>query len=147
MMSNKWHNRYLDLARDVAHWSKDPSTQCGAIVIGESGQVLSQGYNGFPRGMDDSEELYNDRDTKYDRIVHAEMNAIYNCALNGVTPKGATLYVHGLPCCHECAKAIIQVGIKKVVMSQACNIRWNDSCGKGMDYLDEAGVKVTYIKR
>lgn len=146
-MTNKWHNRYLDLARDVAHWSKDPSTQCGAIVIGESGQLLSQGYNGFPRGMDDSEELYNNRDTKYDRIVHAEMNAIYNCALNGVSLKGATLYVHGLPCCHECAKAIIQVGIKKVVMSQASNIRWNDSCGKGMDYLDEAGVKVTYIKR
>jgi len=73
------------------------------------------------------------------------MNAIYNCALNGVSPKGATMYVHGLPCCHECTKAIIQVGIKEVVMGETSNIRWNDSCGKGMDYLEEAGVKVTYL--
>jgi len=145
-MSNKWDKRYLDLARDIAQWSKDPSTQCGAVVIGESGQVLSQGYNGFPRGMDDSDKLYNNRETKYDRIVHAEMNAIYNCAHNGVSLKDATMYVHGLPCCHECSKAIIQVGIKEVVMGEASNIRWNDSCGKGMDYLKEAGVKVTYLK-
>jgi dCMP deaminase len=145
-MTNKWNKRYLDLARDIAQWSKDPSTQCGAVVIGESGQVLSQGYNGFPRGMDDSDKLYNNRETKYDRIVHAEMNAIYNCAHNGVSLKDATMYVHGLPCCHECSKAIIQVGIKEVVMGEASNIRWNDSCGKGMDYLKEAGVKITYLK-
>ena len=145
-MTNKWNKRYLDLARDIAQWSKDPSTQCGAVVIGESGQVLSQGYNGFPRGMDDSDKLYNNRETKYDRIVHAEMNAIYNCAHNGVSLKDATMYVHGLPCCHECSKAIIQVGIKEVVMGEASNIRWNDSCGKGMDYVKEAGVKITYLK-
>lgn len=145
-MTNKWNKRYLNLARNIAQWSKDPSTQCGAVVIGESGQVLSQGYNGFPRGMNDSDELYNNRETKYDRIVHAEMNAIYNAALNGVSPKNATMYVHGLPCCHECAKAIIQVGIKEVIMSESNNIRWNESCGKGMDYLKEANVKITYVK-
>ena len=144
-MSNKWNKRYLDLARDIAQWSKDPSTQCGAVVIGESGQVLSQGYNGFPRGMDDSDELYKNRETKYDRIVHAEMNAIYNASRTGVSLEGATAYIHGLPCCHECAKAMIQVGIKEVVMGEASNIRWNDSCGKGMDYLNEANVKITYI--
>jgi|TARA_R110002167_G_C12694674_1_gene652774 dCMP deaminase len=144
-MTNKWNKRYLDLARNIAQWSKDPSTQCGAVVIGQSGQVLSQGYNGFPRGMDDDEELYNDRNSKYDRIVHAEMNAIYNCAHSGVSLNGATLYVHGLPCCHECSKAIIQVGIKEVVMSESNNIRWNDSCSKGMDFLEEAGIKITYL--
>jgi len=144
-MLNKWHKRYIELARDIAQWSKDPSTQCGAVVIGESGQVLSQGYNGFPRGMDDSDELYKNRETKYDRIVHAEMNAIYNASRTGVSLEGATAYIHGLPCCHECAKAMIQVGIKEVVMAEASNIRWNDSCGKGMDYLNEANVKITYI--
>jgi len=145
-VSSKWNKRYLNLARDIAQWSKDPSTQCGAVVIGESGQVLSQGYNGFPRGMDDAEDLYKNRDIKYERIVHAEMNAIYNASRSGVSLEGAIAYIHGLPCCHECAKALIQVGIKEVVMNESSNIRWNDSCGKGMDFLKEAGVKVTYIK-
>lgn len=140
-----WHQRYIDLARQIATWSKDPSTQCGAVFIGESGQVLSQGYNGFPRGMKDSEERYLNREEKYSRIVHAEMNAIYNASRSGVSLEGSTAYVHGLPCCHECAKALIQVGVKSVVMKEANNIRWNDSCGKGTAYLEEAGVKVTYI--
>lgn len=144
-MLNKWHKRYIELACTIARWSRDPSTQCGAVIIGKSGQVLSQGYNGFARGMDDSDELYNNRETKYDRIVHAEMNAIYNASRTGVSLEGATAYIHGLPCCHECAKAMIQVGIKEVVMGEASNIRWNDSCGKGMDYLNEANVKITYI--
>lgn len=144
-MPNKWNKRYLNLARDIAQWSKDPSTQCGAVMIGESGQVLSQGYNGFPRGMSDSDELYANRHIKYDRIVHAEMNAIYNASRSGVSLAGATAYIHGLPCCHECAKAMIQVGIKEVVMGKSNNIRWNESCGTATDFLNEANVKITYI--
>lgn len=144
-MENKWHNRYLDLARTVSQWSKDPSTQCGAVFIGKSGQVLSQGYNGFPRGMDDADDLYKDRETKYSRIVHAEMNGIFNATRSGVSLEGSTVYVHGLPCCHECAKALIQVGINEVVTHKSNNIRWGESCSKGIDYFNEAGVKVTYI--
>ena len=87
-MSKKWDDRYLQLAREVSTWSKDPSTQCGALLIGDSGQVLSQGYNGFPRGMDDDPKLYNKRDIKYTRIVHAEMNAIYNASRSGISLKG-----------------------------------------------------------
>ena len=145
MTTNKWHKRYIELARTISQWSKDPSTQCGAVIIGKSGQVLSQGYNGFARGMDDSDELYENRELKYSRIVHAEMNAIYNASRTGVSLEGATAYVHGLPCCHECAKAIIQVGIKEVVMHTTNNIRWNDSCGMGTDFLEEANIKITYI--
>ena len=144
-MSKKWDDRYLQLAREVSTWSKDPSTQCGALLIGDSGQVLSQGYNGFPRGMDDDPKLYNERNIKYTRIVHAEMNAIYNASRSGISLKGSTAYVHGLPCCHECAKALIQVGVKRVVMGKANNIRWNDSCGDAMDFFKEAGVEITYI--
>lgn len=144
-MSNKWNKRYLNLAHDIAQWSKDPSTQCGAVMIGESGQVLSQGYNGFPRGMSDSSELYNNRPVKYERIVHAEMNAIYNASRSGVSLEGATAYIHGLPCCHECAKAMIQVGIKEVVMGKSNNTRWNESCDTATDFLKEANVKITYI--
>jgi dCMP deaminase len=144
-MTNKWNKRYLELARTISQWSRDPSTQCGAVVIGKSGQVLSQGYNGFPRGMDDSDSLYQNREIKYERIVHAEMNAIYNASRSGVSLEGATVFIHGLPCCHECAKAMIQVGISEVVMHKSNNIRWNDSCNKGMDFLEEADVKISYI--
>jgi len=132
------------MAKQVSTWSKDPSRQIGAIAVDDR-TVVAQGYNGFPRKMDDGEELYDDRETKYQRIVHAEKNAIYNCALNGISPKGATLYVHGLPCCHECAKAIVQVGISEVVMSKSNDPRWNESCTMAKNFFDEAGVKTTYI--
>ncbi|MBT7127172.1 MAG: CMP deaminase, partial [Candidatus Thioglobus sp.] len=75
---DKWDKRYLGLAAEVSTWSKDPSTQVGAVTVGSKKEVLSQGFNGFPRGIDDSDERYNNRDTKYKLVVHAEMNAIYN---------------------------------------------------------------------
>jgi len=143
--SMKWHKRYMALAREVATWSKDPSTQCGAVIVGKEGQVISQGYNGFPRIMRDEDSLYEDRPTKYKRIIHAEMNAIYNAALNGVSPKGATMYVHGLPCCHECAKAIIQCGIERVVMMESSNVRWGESCSDAQDFFKEVCLEVIYI--
>ena len=143
--SLKWHQRYMALAREIAAWSKDPSTQCGAVIVGKEGQVISQGYNGFPRIMRDEDSLYEDRPTKYKRIIHAEMNAIYNAALNGVSPKGATMYVHGLPCCHECAKAIIQCGIERVVMMESNNVRWGESCSDAQDFFKEVCLEVIYI--
>jgi dCMP deaminase len=145
-MFTDWDGRYVALAREISSWSKDPSTQCGAVIVGDSGQVLSQGYNGFPRGMSDLDELYAHRETKYKRISHAEMNAIYNASRTGVSLYGSTIYVYGLPVCHECAKAIIQVGIKKVVMQkEAKDNRWNDSCDLAQIFFGEAGVETTYI--
>ena len=70
----KWDLRYLNLAKQVSEWSKDPSSKIGAVAIGDKGQVLAQGYNGFPRGIDDSDDRYNDRPTKYKYIVDAEMS-------------------------------------------------------------------------
>ncbi len=140
-----WDQRYYDLAKVVSSWSKDPSTQIGAVVVGDSGQVLAQGYNGFPRGMSDLDELYADRELKYKRICHAEMNAIYNASRTGVSLYGSTIYVYGLPVCHECAKAIIQVGISRVVMKESGGDRWNDSCDLAQRFFKEAGVEVTYI--
>lgn len=144
-MDYKWHKRYLDLARQVSSWSKDPSTQCGAVFVGEAGQVLAQGYNGFPRGIEDDEQDYLDRSVKYEKICHAEMNAIYNACRTGVSLKNSTAYVFGLPCCHECAKAMIQVGVKEVVMNESSDPRWNESCTTARNLLDEAQVKITYI--
>jgi len=116
-ISNTWHRRYLDLAEHISSWSKDPSTKVGAVAIGEVGQILSTGYNGFPRNISDTNERLTDREEKYSLTVHAETNCIYNATWNGVSLRGATLYVNGLPPCSEgCAQAIIQVGIVDVVI-------------------------------
>ncbi len=141
--TTKWDERYLALAREVATWSKDPSTQVGAVTVGGKKEVLSQGFNGFPRGIDDSEARYNDRQTKYKFVVHAEMNAIYNATYSGTSLDGATLYVYGLPICSECAKGIIQVGIKKVVIEKSKELdNWNESLELSRAMFTEAGVEL-----
>jgi len=145
-MNEQWKNRYYDLAGEVATWSKDPSKKVGAIIVGNHGQVLSQGYNGFPRGMDDDPKYYDDREKKYERIVHAEVNAIYNATRNGVSLDGSTMFVYGLPTCHECAKAIIQVGISEVVMGwEKIPHKWQKSCHLAEKFFDESKVKRTYL--
>ena len=139
---NKWTRRYLDIAKEVAKWSKDPSRQIGAIAVGDKGQILSQGYNGFPRGVMDADNRYNNREEKYKYVVHGEMNCIYNACNSGVSLNGATLYVTGLPVCSECAKGIIQVGIKKVVMEYPKDIPdfWKESVLLTKQMFLEAGV-------
>ena len=148
MAINKWYKRYLKLAKEVATWSKDPNTQVGAVVVGSKGHILSQGYNGFPRGIHDSNKRLNDRDLKLSLVVHAEMNAIFNASYSGVSLDGSTIFIHGLPACSECAKGIIQVGIKKVVVSKECieaRPHWNDSWKKSIAMFAEAGVAVFVI--
>jgi len=143
---NKWDLRYLKLAEEVASWSKDPSTQIGAIAVGNKGQVLSQGYNGFPRGILDKEAYYLDRETKYKYVVHAEMNVIYNATYNGVSLDGATMYVTGLPVCSDCAKGIIQVGIRRVVMiEQNVPQKWIESWKTTAGMFDEAKINWEFI--
>jgi dCMP deaminase len=139
---NKWTRRYLDIAKEVAKWSKDPSRQIGAIAVGDKGQILSQGYNGFPRGVKDADDRYNNREEKYKYVVHGEMNCIYNACNSGVSLNGATLYVTGLPVCSECAKGIIQVGIKKVVMEYPKDIPdfWKESVLLTKEMFREADV-------
>ena len=137
-----WGDKYIHLAKEISTWSKDPSTKVGAVVIGEHGQLLSQGYNGFPRGIKDSKERLNNRERKYELVVHAEMNAIYNASLTGVSLKDSTLYVYGLPICNECAKGIIQVGIKKVIAlrPEKYNIAWEESINNARSLFSEAEV-------
>lgn len=140
---NKWTKRYLNLAKQVSTWSKDPSRKIGAVAIGAQGQVLSQGYNGFPRGVRDSEERLNNREEKYKYTVHAEMNCIYNACLNGISLKGSILYVYGLPICEKCAPGIIQVGIKKVIMCSTEFVEtWEDSYNLAEKMFNEAGIDV-----
>lgn len=142
----KWDDRYMGVAKEVSTWSRDPSSKIGAVTVGSKGQLLSQGYNGFPRGIRDESERWNVRETKYRFVVHAEMNAIYNATYNGVSLDGATMYVYGLPCCHECAKGIIQVGIKKVVMGgDVFSPRWKESSSLAIEMFEEVGIEVCLL--
>jgi len=141
-----WSKRYLNIAKEVANWSKDPNKKVGAVIIGSKGQIKSQGYNGFPRGIDDCETRYNDRLLKNKLVCHAEVNAIYNAIHNGTYICGDTMYVTGLPVCHECAKAIIQVGIAKVVYDSPISqmSSWYDSNRLAISLLKEAGVEIVF---
>lgn len=147
MMNKQWDMRYMKLAEEVSKWSKDPSSQIGVVAIGTQGQVLSQGYNGFPRGIHDHIHRYTNREIKYDFIVHAEMNCIYNASFNGVSLKDSTIYVYGLPVCVECAKGIIQVGASRVVTNKVNHPdeRWYESCRKAEEMLLEARVTYHYL--
>jgi dCMP deaminase len=101
----------MALAEHVATWSKDPSTKVGCVIADKHNRIVSLGFNGFPRGVKDLAERYNDRPTKHLFVAHAERNALDNAPLS---VEGCTLYSPLLPC-SECAKSIIQKGITKVV--------------------------------
>ena len=141
-----WDEYFMGVALLAAQRSKDPSTQVGACIIDGDKRILSTGYNGFPKGCSDDEYPCN-RDeslgeTKYQYVVHAELNAILNAS--GKSLSGATVYV-GLFPCHECAKAIIQSGIKEVIY---LSDKYHDtpSMTASRKMLDSAGVKYRQIK-
>lgn len=145
----KWNIRFLELAEHFSKWSKDPSTRIGAVAVSEDKQILSNGWNGFPRGIEDSDERLNDRETKYKYVVHAEKNLIYNATHNGVSLRGASLYVFGLPCCAECAKAVIQVGIKKICCGFDGEYKdnWKESVEFAESLFKEVKIDFTYYSR
>ena len=147
---SKWDKRYLELAKEISTWSKDPSTKVGAIAVSDQGGVIAQGYNGFPRGVVDTHSRLLDKDTKYQYIVHAEMNCIYNAAYQGSCLVGSTMYVHGLPVCNECAKGIIQSGIIRVVSPKikeptVIAMKWKQSMKLTMDLFTEVGIKYDFV--
>lgn len=141
---DKWTLRYFKLAKEVAEWSKDPSTKVGAVVVGEHGQILSQGYNGFPRGISDAQELLDNREIKYRLTIHAEMNCIFNASLTGISLMGSSIYVYGLPVCHECAKGVIQAGIKRVYCAYDLALRqkWAESWGYSLSMFTQVDMFV-----
>lgn len=143
MHADRWTLNYLNLAKSISEWSKDPSAKIGAVAVGKHGQILAQGYNGFPRGIADTEERLNDRAEKYKYVVHGEMNCIYNAALNGTSLHGADMYVYGLPVCSECAKGIIQIGIKRVFACYPVNVadKWLESNVLTRSMFKETGVE------
>lgn len=140
-----WDVRFLGLAKLVSTWSKDPSTQCGAVIVRPDKTIASVGFNGFPKGCSDSDELYADRNLKYQRVVHAEVNA---CLHTRESLEGYTIYTYPAcwgPSCANCSAVIIQSGIKRVVHYRDTSEfmdRWKDSCEIGLEMYREAGIEV-----
>lgn len=141
----QWHTRFLDMAKLVASWSKDPSTQAGAVIVRKDSTICSTGYNGFPQRMGDDPLLYADREKKYSRIVHAEMNALL-FARERVT--GYWLYTYPFSCCERCAVHMIQAGIDRFIFPEIPDDkkeRWGESFAKTKAYLHECGLRYTAI--
>lgn len=141
----KWDDRFLQLAKLISTWSKDPSTKCGAVIVRPDKTIVSTGFNGFPKGCLDTPELYENRDLKLDRVVHAELNAI----LHAREPlDGYTMYTYppGFgPSCARCSAHIVQSGISRVVhQKDESNFasRWKESSERGLQMYNEAGVEV-----
>ena len=116
----KWDHRLLEMGKLISKWSKDPSTQVGAVIVDDERRVVSLGYNGFPIGISDDFRLDN-RNTKYKMVVHAECNALLFAA-KPLT--GCTIYTYPFMPCPSCAGMIIQSGIGKVVSYKTNNLRW-----------------------
>ena len=141
-----WDEYFMGVALLAAQRSKDPSTQVGACIVDSENRILSTGYNGFPHGCSDDDFPWN-RDealgeTKYPYVVHAELNSILNAS--GKSLAGAKIYVALFPC-NECAKAIIQCGIKEVIY---LSDKYHDTPGTvaSRRMLDSAGVTLTQLK-
>ena len=139
-----WDEYFMGIAMLAARRSKDPSTQVGACIVSQDNIIISTGYNGMPKGCSDDEFPW-DREgaeTKYPYVVHAELNAILNA--NGRDLRGSRVYVALFPC-NECAKAIIQSGVKEVVyLSDKYANTPGTMASKRM--LAAAGVKCTQLK-
>lgn len=139
----KWHGRFIDLARTIASWSKDPSSKIGAVIVDPNNRVVSTGYNGFPVGVVDSQERYENRDLKYKMILHAEENAIM-FARRDLT--SCSLYVTDIPPCSHCAALIIQSGISKVYAPKIdIPERWRQSIELSKMMFREAGVDLAFV--
>lgn len=146
MIDKKWDKRFLEVATLTASWSKDRSTQVGAVIVGSKKEIRAMGYNGFPRGVNDDIDERHERPVKYEFTEHAERNAIYNACYTGVSLDGCTIYITHLPC-SDCARAIIQSGIKRVVVKGDNQLRasWQTSSDIAAAMFKEANVKLDAV--
>lgn len=138
-----WDQYFLEIAKTVALKSKDQSSKIGAVIIGPDYEIRSTGYNGLPRGANDEDLVKQERPMKYKYFEHAERNAIYNAARFGATTEGCSMYCLWPPC-PDCARGIIQAGIKRLVVGKpiiACPARWHEDLAIAVDMLRECGVK------
>ena len=143
---DKWDRRFLHLATDIGGWSKDPSTKVGCVLVRDK-KILSTGYNGFPAKIKDDVGALSDRSRKYKIVVHAEINAIANAALHGVSTDGSVAYMTMHPC-SNCTSAMLNAGISKIVCYKdpEAIVRWRDSFQMSDEILQEAGVPIYEVE-
>jgi dCMP deaminase len=144
-IDGKWQARFMGLAKEVSTWSKDFSSQVGAVIVRPDRTICSIGFNGFPRGVEDGSDRIANRDTKLLFTIHAEMNAI----LSAKEPlKDYSIFVWPFQPCAHCAASIIQSGIREVYCPFNAHLesyeRWANSFKAALQMFDEAGVKVIF---
>jgi len=139
---NSWDKKFKGLAEHVAQWSKDRSVKVGAVIADTRNTVVSIGYNGFPRGVDDDVEERHERPAKYKWTEHAERNAIYNA---GQSLVGCSMYLTWFPCA-DCARAIAQSGINTLVCNEPDlnDPTWGEDFKIVLEMFCETGVTVRY---
>ena len=142
-----WDEYFINIAEQVKLKSKDEKTQIGVVVVGKDNEIVSTGYNSFARGINDDVSERQERPEKYFWFEHAERNAIYNAARIGVSTLGTTMYMTCGMSCSDCARAIINSGVSKIVLRKgkgAKGDKWNESSVRSMKMFEEAGVIVEY---
>ena len=146
-MNRDKFSKYLEIANAISKFSKDPSTKVGAIAINDKGIILSTGYNGFPRGVNDDAARYENREVKYKLISHAEQNLVAQAAYAGHSLRGSTVFLSGLFPCSSCAKSLIQAGVSTIISPPPDkNDRWKDDAEWSKILLDEAQVETIYVE-
>ena len=135
----KWDSRFIQLAKFVSTWSKDPSTQVGAVIVDKNNRIVSVGYNGFPSNIVDDDRL-NDREFKIKHITHAEENALISSGKTCLS--GCAIYTYPFQPCQHCAKMIRNFGISKVVSLSSNIQRWEESFKNAREIFQEAGIKL-----
>ena len=142
-----WDEYFYEMANLVATKSKDTSTQIGAVIVGPDNEIRSTGYNSFPKGLNDDLEERQERPEKYYWIEHAERNALYNAAKIGVSTKDCTMYLNcGIPCC-DCARGIINSGIKKIYICETDitkSSHWLEHSKRSMVMFEESSIEVLH---
>ncbi len=145
----KWDMRFMRLTDELASWSREKGKRVGAVIIDNENIICSTGFNGFPRGIDDSKDERHDRDSgaKHLWSTHAERNAIYNAARVGIPINGCRIYSSTFPCI-ECTKAIIQSGIKELITRNPNfnDPRWGEEFRFAQSMLAESNVEITIYK-
>lgn len=143
----RWVEYFRNLAHQVKLKSKDKRTQIGAVIVGKDKEIVSTGYNSFPRGLDDTLEYRQERPEKYYWFEHAERNAIYNAARIGVSTKDCTMYLScGIPCT-DCARGIINAGITRIFCERGDvtkGTHWAENYERSWEMLEEAGINVQF---
>lgn len=140
-----WDDYFAQMAKLVATKSKDKSTKVGCVIVGPNHEIRTTGYNGFCRGVEDTIDCRHEKPEKYFWTEHAERNAIFNAARNGIALDGCTAYTTMVPCA-DCTRGLIQSGIKKILFcSGEANEKWTESFQRSMIMAREARVEVVSL--